>query len=369
MPLIYIISALPGYFLSMVYLLIKNENRKSNILFSLFLFSISTILLSYYWDYINFYISYPEFLLLKDYLYLLSFPLFYFSVVASVNKEFKFEIIHLLNLLPFVIFTLFTVSFYLSGHDFMVDAVITIKNYKTSGVYGIQDILLSQVLNSIAIIYLILSYRQIKKYYQTTNTKLKNKESHIKAGTEKIILGLLTIILIEAFIDLFHRYYYNEFVTPFLFTLFFYGVIFLGLKQSGFLGVSKFKKYKFFNLTPEKSYEVVKNLLFLMEKEKVYLDSSLSLPQLAKELKMPPYQLSQIINEQFEQNFFNFVNKFRIEESKRKLTNNLNKSENISEIAFSVGFNSLSAFNSAFKKFTNCSPSEFKKQVQNNRFL
>ena len=70
--------------------------------------------------------------------------------------------------------------------------------------------------------------------------------------------------------------------------------------------------------------------------------------------------LSYIINDKFNLNFYDFINKYRIEESKQYL----NKSSNIKtvlEIAYKVGFNSKTTFNSAFKKYTDMTPSEFRK--------
>jgi AraC-like DNA-binding protein len=360
--IIYIISALQGYFLAVVFLTVKKENRKSNLLFSFFLFFLSTILLSYFLDYIDFFISFPEFLLIKEYLYFLLAPLYYFYVISYINYNFKFKTIHILNLLPLIIFSILTVSYYLNGHEFMVEAVIKGKTLKKQGVYGLSDILVAQIFNSVIIVYLILSHKQIKRFCQRLSLN-KNKiiELHRIDLLKKITSWILIIVIIEAVIDLFHKYYYNEFITPLLFTLFFYGVIYLGLKQSNFLKISELKKYKTSNLTSEKTGEVFNNLLLLMEKEKVFLDDTLSLSKLAIKLKVSPHQLSQVINKRFNQNFFNFVNTFRVEEAKKKLKENSGATINISEIAFSIGFNSLSAFNKAFKKHSDKSPSKFRK--------
>jgi AraC-like DNA-binding protein len=85
----------------------------------------------------------------------------------------------------------------------------------------------------------------------------------------------------------------------------------------------------------------------------------LTLPELAQKLNISPCHLSQIINESFHQHFTDFVNKYRIEESKTLLKKNEQR-WNISEIALESGFNSKSTFNSAFKKHTGITPKEFK---------
>jgi AraC-like DNA-binding protein len=62
----------------------------------------------------------------------------------------------------------------------------------------------------------------------------------------------------------------------------------------------------------------------------------------------------------FNQNFRDFINKYRIEESKFLLKNKSNGNKTILEIAYEVGFNSKSAFNAAFKKFTGLTPKEYR---------
>ena len=88
----------------------------------------------------------------------------------------------------------------------------------------------------------------------------------------------------------------------------------------------------------------------------------LTLPELAQRLNISPCHLSQIINESFHQHFSDFLNKYRIEESKSILQKNEQR-WNISEIALESGFNSKSTFNSAFKKHTGMTPKEFKNKM------
>jgi AraC-like DNA-binding protein len=103
-----------------------------------------------------------------------------------------------------------------------------------------------------------------------------------------------------------------------------------------------------------------------MKEERPYIESNLTLQKLAKALAMPPHHLSQIINEQLNQNFFDFINYHRIEEAKRMLIDPARKHYSILAISEEVGFNSKSAFNAAFKKHTDMTPSEFRKVISSN---
>lgn len=98
----------------------------------------------------------------------------------------------------------------------------------------------------------------------------------------------------------------------------------------------------------------------LMETKKPYLDCDVSLPKLADLLGMSTYETSYLINHCFEENFYNFINRYRIKECKRMLTSNEGVKKGILEIAFDAGFNSKTAFYSSFKKSTGLSPKEYR---------
>lgn len=114
-------------------------------------------------------------------------------------------------------------------------------------------------------------------------------------------------------------------------------------------------------LTDEQLTILKEKITDLMLNEKPYLDSTLSLPKLAQKLQISTHELSYLINTGFEDNFFNFVNRYRIEESKRILMTPQYQHLSMVGIAFEAGFNSKTAFNTAFKKMVGVSPTEFQK--------
>ena len=102
----------------------------------------------------------------------------------------------------------------------------------------------------------------------------------------------------------------------------------------------------------------------LMENEKVYRDSELSLQTLSGQISLTPHQLSQFLNEQLNTSFNTFVNRYRVEEAKILL--NRNKDSNVLSICFFVGFNSKSSFNTIFKSLTGYTPTAFRSHGNNN---
>ncbi len=103
-------------------------------------------------------------------------------------------------------------------------------------------------------------------------------------------------------------------------------------------------------------------LISYMDTEKPYLDSTLSLTELSSQLAIPMRYLSCLINEKFKMNFFDFINKYRIQSAKSILKDRINDKITVLEVAYEVGFNSKSTFNAAFKKHTGLTPSEYRKQ-------
>jgi AraC-like DNA-binding protein len=110
--------------------------------------------------------------------------------------------------------------------------------------------------------------------------------------------------------------------------------------------------------------EVKKRLEFLMESDKPYLEHELTILKLAGLLETNTKYLSFIINNDYEQNFINYINEFRIEEVKRNLMER-NQNFTIEAIAQNAGFKSKSAFNAAFKKSTGMTPSTYIKNEGN----
>ncbi|WP_238707420.1 helix-turn-helix domain-containing protein [Chryseobacterium viscerum] len=98
-----------------------------------------------------------------------------------------------------------------------------------------------------------------------------------------------------------------------------------------------------------------------MSKNEPYLDSSLTIQDLAEQLNMPVKDLSALINLYMNKHFFDFINEYRIEKAKEILKNPLQKELTILEILYQVGFNSKSSFSTSFKKHTGTTPTDFRK--------
>lgn len=122
------------------------------------------------------------------------------------------------------------------------------------------------------------------------------------------------------------------------------------------------KKYEKYDIDDDLKTEYLSRITAYMKREKPYLDEDITLKDLASDIDIPSYHLSIIINEKLGQNFYTFINSYRIKEITRKLSDPENNKRNILDLAFESGFNSKSTFNNAFKNITGMTPTEFKQK-------
>lgn len=119
------------------------------------------------------------------------------------------------------------------------------------------------------------------------------------------------------------------------------------------------KKYANSGLTEITSQIQYEKLNELMQIEKFYTEPELTLSALAEKLDIYPNHLSQIINEKEGKNFYDYINKLRVEEFIRQVLLPENSKFTMMSIALDCGFNSKSSFNKNFKKVTGQSPTEY----------
>jgi AraC-like DNA-binding protein len=131
---------------------------------------------------------------------------------------------------------------------------------------------------------------------------------------------------------------------------------------SGFIKEEK-KKYASSSLTKKELAEYLKKIQALMSNEKIFLKNDLKIGNVAEKIGLPVNYVSQVINEKLGKNFYDFINEYRVDEVKKRFADTKYDYLTILAIGFDSGFNSKTAFYSAFKKNTGVIPSEFKKNL------
>lgn len=107
----------------------------------------------------------------------------------------------------------------------------------------------------------------------------------------------------------------------------------------------------------------LRSLRKLLDEDGVYKDPNLNLEYLSDRLSISRYQLSQLINEELNQNFYDLINEKRVEAAISQMNSGDSGHLTLSALGFEVGFNSKSSFYRAFKKKTGITPAAFRKQL------
>ena len=305
-------------------------------------------------------------------LFMLQGIFLYLYASKLVSKQNRFNKKTLLHLLPFAAFNL-----YLLVASFFPDIAheIRIENVHTN----MHHPLLFQLFLIITLLsgpfYFILTLRLFKKHDINIFNNFSSIDTINLEWLRKlvIIFGVIwTVLIIITVIHHIFNLFSMVFCTDSLFltlSVFVILIGYFGLKQKVIfeneleepLVLEEEKlKYSGSTLKDDEASEYAEKLIEYMRLEKPYLNPDLTLTKLASDIDISTHHLSQIINEQFKLNFFEYINQFRVEEVKSRIIDPKFEPYSLLGIAFDSGFNSKSSFNRIFKKFTNQTPSQFK---------
>lgn len=222
------------------------------------------------------------------------------------------------------------------------------------------------------LVYMTLTLRLLRRHGESIKERLSSIEEINLSWLKAITVLTLVIWIVGVFIEILQTFGLDDPVrttVPIAITLLIYVMGYLGLRQPEIFSETMErraeaapepgKKYQRSGLSRDRAEALHSRLIDLMEGERPFTDSSLKLGHLARSAGMSPNHLSQVINELRGQNFYDFVNRYRIEEAKRIILDPNRSNMTMLSIAYAVGFNSKSAFNTAFKKHTGTTPSKF----------
>lgn len=362
--IIIFIGIVQGFLVGFLLLTINRGNKKSNRLLALLLINSSLSIVGFEIDITKTHELFPFLIGVPQPAVFLFGPLFYYYVNSLTLKNFSVSKKQLLHLLPFAALIIYRIPMYLMSSEEKLSLV---------GTKQLQDeelaILIIQCIH--LFIYLHLTIKNLRKYHSAIKSTMSSLEkinlNWIKGGIYAfVIIFFIMFNMSVLYFAGIHLYEYYSVIIPILVSITILTLGYMGFKQPIIfppdIVETKIKKYERSTLTNDKADFHLQDLLNLMKEKKPYLDNELTLAKLADELSIPQHHLSQIINEKIGQNFFDFINSYRIEEAKKLLTSHEGGMLTILAIAEEVGFNSKSAFNNAFKKVTNTTPSEYRKQ-------
>ena len=131
----------------------------------------------------------------------------------------------------------------------------------------------------------------------------------------------------------------------------------------GVVTEKKQDKYLKSGLTPDQSQYYCQQLKEYMKSKQPYLDADITIEILAKNLNISRHHLTQTLSEQENKNFYLYINEYRIRSVIAKMSDIKRQKDTLLTLAYESGFNSKSTFNTAFKKVTGMTPSQYRKAM------
>jgi len=281
----------------------------------------------------------PIFIFLGLSFLLLIGPLLRWYVAGMTQVNFKLPRYYFLELIPFSL--LFFLSLFITKNWFDTN------NREAIIVFA----------SALIFIYLHFAFYIFRASRMLKKAK-ENYTKSIQTKSQSTVLSWLRLVII-GFIVIWVSYFLNivDAAVPYVIGPIMYSIVVYFLSFKGFqlkvtdIDGNVFKK--------NDNTQLFNQLAKLIVEDKLYLNSNLSLSNLSTILNRSTQKTSEIINQNAKQNFNDFINHYRIKDARKMLLDNSNLT--ISSIAFDSGFNSLSSFNTAFKKIVGTTPSSYRK--------
>ncbi|MTI26262.1 helix-turn-helix domain-containing protein [Fulvivirga kasyanovii] len=366
--LVIIFGTMQGLFFAIVILSSKFFRTNANIFLGLSLIIIVLINVQTLFLKSSIYINCPRLRLFEDIELVLLFPVtLYFYYKASLNFDNRLNPKHLLLFLPFVISLL--ANLYVGG-DVYFDWY-SIEDRSWMPVFFGVEFYFSFVFN---ISLLVIEYFLIFRRKVTPNRLLEGNMKWVKIFYGFHVVLTIIWIVIVTLESLSQKDF--SYIIWILINILFYWI--------GYKGILKFRlaknRYEIRKVVEEKQQEkslkpegsspqssvnhYFTQMIRLFEEENIYRNPNLSRADIAERLGISVGYLSQIINEQSDKNIPDYLNYYRVEEVKKMLLDPDFDQYSLLAIGFEAGFNSKTAFYTAFKKETGTTPANFKKEFR-----
>ena len=376
MDILFLLGAAQAFFFGFL-LLGKGKDRLSTKLLLLFFCLMGLVLIDHFLFRKGVIFDYPHLIGLTYTLPIILGPVLFFYTKSLINED-NTIVFHdfLLHAIPFLSITLcFIYDFYfLSSQDKLI-----YYERETQGETSIVVYIAEFFINFSIPVYSILSLFLLKKHLNQIKQSFSSIQNIDLHWLKIVLMCMIFISFISVLMGLlsdyfnFISYQYGDNLTYITLTVIIYFLGYYGIKQKPvFSNVNPFSERELQNLKPKYANSSLKEndkerLLKLLtnhlETEKPYLNENLTLKELADKLEISPNNLSQLINEGCNKNFYEFVNEYRINEVKKLLSDPKYSHYSMLGIAFECGFSSKSTFNSVFRQFIGKTPSEYKKSI------
>jgi AraC-like DNA-binding protein len=366
-----VLAALHGIVLAAFIGFNPRGNRTASRYLALIVLIISLIILGSTYFYTSLFLRFPPLTIIFQSLPFFLGPLFFFYVRALTDPAaFDSAPPRRLHFLPGILNTL------------ALGAIFLVPSWRSAFMKSFMerdswmDPFFSLIYIGYIAVYLVLSWRLLVRHGRRIRDSYSNIERINLSWLRYMLISFLCFFILLVLIHVIPLSFAGSGEIPVFFIYFFFIAIFIfvlgyrGLYQPGLFyagngepAAEKAKKYEKTGLDEGDSEMLKQRLLALIAGEKPHLDPELTLAQLARSLQASPHHLSQVLNEKLGQNFYQFINGYRLNEARALLSRPGANPDKLLKIAFDCGFNSLSTFNRVFKELTGLTPSQFRHQA------
>jgi len=276
-------------------------------------------------------------------------PLLYFYTKSITEHNYSFGKNYYIHFLPFLIVFLNNQIF-----DVISFSIVTL---------GLHIQTLSYM---VFILFDLSAYRKkIKNYYSSV-------EEHNLSWLVIVVFAFMTMWLADLISYIlwnldpnFSEYFgYLSLISLSINFIFANFIVYKGLTHPNlFIAGEESIKYKTSVLSEDLKEEYQNKLVKYIESEKPYLLPGLTLAEVSEKLAIHPKYLSQVINENLNKNFHDFINYYRIKEAQRQIAESLETKKTVLEVLYDCGFNTKSVFNTSFKKIVGVTPTQYKNSI------
>ncbi len=372
--------------------LILKKDRIKNLPLTIFIFLTSIELLFQYIYAERIIFEYPHLLYLSEPFSMLSGVLIYFYTRNILENDFIFTKKDLFFFLPFITYVIYYFPAYNQTAE---DKIADIMLFYNSGITWYENLYewIAEVIISIPFLYFTI--KQLNKYH----LNFKNNFSDLSKINYTVVRNLIivyiflysteAITIVMAYLQLEIVIILNS-IIYFLLIIIVYivgydaivrkpneSIKYIYIKEEkqeapdviippdldASEKMSAARKYEKNMLSEEKVKMIKAKIEQCIITQKPHRNPDIRLNDLSTLIDEHANNVSQVLNDIFERNFYDFINFHRIEEAKQLLVSPEFKNYTITAIGFEVGFNSKSAFYTAFKKFTDNTPTQYQKNI------
>lgn len=367
-----------GLLLSWFFVKNSGANRRANLFQGLLLVSLS---LGIFEEWLNNTGLIVRVLWLTNFSESLNFafaPLFFFYIRATLNPESKRKT--WVHFIPFFFWTLYMIFAFIQPEGNKYDSYIQTKHpdweyIPWDGTISDDPLGIRRFVNHLMLLQLIAYFSLalvtvVRKFKSTGESLFRTENISLRVVRNSVlhILILITLMIITRVIFGMRSDVGGYLVASYV-SFMIYATSWRILDNSDYFdSPSSFLffpavKYRKSSLSEANKEDIRKKIIREMEEGSYFTNSLASLSGLARQINESPHHVSQVINEKMNRNFFEMLAFYRVEHAKKLIRQDKQGKITVEELAELVGYNSKSSFNSAFKKYSSKTPSEYRKSA------